>query len=114
MSNFDLNPRIERLRNQVGVISGIVVYYAPWCPYCQMFKSDLNELANHEKVYAINISAQGFDIMEERKILPTLKTVPAIFFYKAGTTPFKYEGSRSWANIASAYTEFVNKKTVSK
>jgi thiol-disulfide isomerase/thioredoxin len=106
MSNdLNLNSRIEKIRTQTGIISGIVVYYAPWCPYCRQFKPDLDELANHEKVYAINISAPGFNIEQERKILNNLTTVPAIFFYKAGRSQ-KFDGSRDWKSIVKAYEEF--------
>lgn len=104
--DFDLNPLVEKVRNQKGINKGIVIYYAPWCPWCKMFKPDMNELSNHEKVYAINISGQGFDIEQERKILNNLTTVPAIFFYKPGSIPKKFEGSRDWKSILKAYKTF--------
>ena len=94
---MDLNPLINPAHKRVEIRKGLLVYYAPWCGFCKAFKNDLNELANHTKVSAIDISSPSFDIEAERKGLE-LTTVPAIF-YVNGQQAVKYKGTRAWKDI---------------
>ncbi len=63
----------------------IIVFSAPWCSPCRMFKPQLDKVAKELEIpfYAINIDESG-DLAEKLNI----RSVPTTYIYGKETTSF--------------------------
>jgi len=86
----------------------IILFYAPWCPYCKALKDtweNLGEKATFFNVYAFNCEKNSSHIQQIKEELPELVTgYPTIIVYKKGI-PVKKIGftqeDRSLSNLLS-------------
>ncbi len=79
--------------------SGMVLFYAPWCPYCKAMKNDWIEAAKLSgfcDYYAFNCEKHQSHILKIKEDMPELiRSYPSIIIYKQGKPDEYYDGNRT-------------------
>lgn len=81
----------------------MVLFYVPWCPYCQEVKEEWNNFASMNsicKVFAFNCDAYKEHTNYIRTLIPHLiRSYPTICFYKNGEPISCYKNQKRTAEL---------------
>jgi thiol-disulfide isomerase/thioredoxin len=83
-----------------------VLFYADWCPHCQVVKPTWNRLGKEAAFldfYSFDCEKHASHLSRIKEDMPELvKGFPTIVFYSGGQPVEAYKGDRSYGDILTA------------